>query len=284
MGTDKRARQKELSRSRAEAARKEAERAATKRRTLNMVSIVAVAAIIVIAIAVFVGGDDDADVATDGDTTSTTVASDDSTPSTDAAQTGATPTTAVPNIAKAGVGCPEADGSSPHYTGFSEAPEMCIDVDKTYTAEMQTNLGTFTIALDAKRAPNTVNNFVFLARYHYFDGLAFHRIIEDFMFQGGDPTGTGMDGPGYEFDDELPEQGDYQLYSVAMANSGPNTDGSQFFVITGENGVALPPSYSLFGQVTEGTDVADAIGAVETDSGDLPLEAVVMEKVTITES
>lgn len=283
MGTEKRARQKELGRSRAESARAEAESAAKKRTMMNVIGLFAVIAVIAIIVVVLTSGDDDTDVAADGtDTTQTTQAGDP--PTTAANATGTPPTTAVPNIADAGVGCPEADGSSEHYTGFSEAPEMCIDEAKTYTAEIETNLGTMTVTLDAEKAPLTVNNFVYLARYHYFDGLAFHRIIDGFMFQGGDPTGTGMDGPGYQFADELPAAGEYELYSIAMANSGTDTNGSQFFIITGDNGVALPPSYSLFGKVTGGTEVADAIGKVATDNSDLPIEPVVMTKVTITES
>ena len=164
---------------------------------------------------------------------------------------------------------------------------MCIDPTKTYTAEVVTTQGALTIELDAEQAPMTVNNFVFLARYRYFDGTPCHRIIPNFVAQCGDPTGTGTGGPGYEFDDELPEAGEYQIGSVAMANSGPNTNGSQFFIITGEDGAALPPQYSLFGQVTDGLDTTvpalDAVGNPE-NNGVPPLEEVLIETVTITES
>ena len=117
---------------------------------------------------------------------------------------------------------------------------------------MVTSHGTMVIALDPLAAPKTVNSFVFLARYHYYDGIIFHRIIPGFVLQGGDPTGTGTGGPGYNFADELPGPGSYQLGSLAMANAGPNTNGSQFFVISGPDGVGLPPLYSLFGAVVSG--------------------------------
>ncbi|RUA23754.1 MAG: peptidylprolyl isomerase [Actinobacteria bacterium] len=161
---------------------------------------------------------------------------------------------------------------------------MGIDVEKTYTAEMVTSLGTMTIHLDPIRAPETVNNFVFLARWRYYDGIVFHRVIKGFMIQGGDPEGSGSGGPGYRFKDELPAPGRYELGSLAMANAGPNTNGSQFFVITGSSGVRLPPSYSLFGKAVSGFEVAQAIEQVATGPGDRPLTDVVIESVTITEA
>jgi cyclophilin family peptidyl-prolyl cis-trans isomerase len=160
---------------------------------------------------------------------------------------------------------------------------MCIDVNKRYTASMVTSKGTLTIALDPLAAPQTVNNFVVLARYHYFDGIVFHRIIPGFVLQGGDPTGTGRGGPGYRFADELPKAGRYELGSLAMANAGPNTNGSQFFVISGPAGVRLPPQYSLFGKVVAGLDVVAAIDALGTSSG-TPKETVTIESVTVTEA
>lgn len=180
--------------------------------------------------------------------------------------------------------CPAADGSSPRLTSFGGPPSMCIDASKSYQAEMVTSLGTVVIELDAAKAPRTVNNFVVLARYHYYDGLVFHRIINGFMCQGGCPEGSGRGGPGYRFDDELPQQGDYQVGSLAMANAGPNTNGSQFFVVSGDAGVGLPPDYALFGQVTSGLEVIQAMQAVETGSGDRPRTDVVIESVTIQES
>ncbi|MCU1359822.1 MAG: peptidyl-prolyl cis-trans isomerase [Ilumatobacteraceae bacterium] len=158
---------------------------------------------------------------------------------------------------------------------------MGIDPSKRYTATMNTSLGTIVIALDAINAPNTVNNFVFLAGHHYYDGVIFHRVINGFMCQGGDPTGTGRGGPGYKFDDE-PVKQRYQLGSVAMANAGPNTNGSQFFLISGQSGVQLPPQYNHFGQIVKGLDVLEKMQSVDSDRGDRPKEDVVINSVTIT--
>ncbi len=155
---------------------------------------------------------------------------------------------------------PNEDGSSERRIQFDAPPSMVIDPDCNYVAEMVTTAGTMKIALNAKRAPMTVNNFVFLARWHYYDGIIFHRVIRDFVIQGGDPQGTGRGGPGYGFEDELPNSGEYQIGSLAMANAGPDTNGSQFFVITGPSGVQLPPSYSLFGQVIDGLEVLARAG------------------------
>ncbi len=179
--------------------------------------------------------------------------------------------------------CPEPDGSSPKRQRFDAPPPMCIDPQRSYTATMVTSKGTMTIALDPIAAPRTVNNFVVLSRYHYYDGITFHRIIPGFVLQGGDPEGTGRGGPGYRFADELPRPGRYELGSVAMANAGPDTNGSQFFIISGPQGAALPPQYSLFGKVVAGMDVVVAIDAVGTSSG-TPRERVTIETVTINES
>jgi cyclophilin family peptidyl-prolyl cis-trans isomerase len=181
-------------------------------------------------------------------------------------------------------GFPPLDGSAPKQQSFSSAPEMGIDTTKRYTATLDTTLGEIVIALDAVKAPATVNNFVFLALNHYYDGVIFHRIINGFMCQGGDPTGTGRGGPGYKFADELPRPGEYQVGSVAMANAGPNTNGSQFFIVSGRDGVGLPPLYSLFGQVVKGLDVVDSMQRVKTGGGDKPVEDVVINAVTITEA
>ena len=166
---------------------------------------------------------------------------------------------------------------------FSSPPEMEIDPSKRYVAEMETSMGSMTIELDPIAAPKTVNNFVFLARQGFYDGVIFHRVIQGFVLQGGDPEGTGRGGPGYRFEDELPKAGRYEVGSLAMANAGPNTNGSQFFVISGPSGVRLPPQYSLFGKVVKGLDVVDAIEKVPTGAGDRPKEDVVIVSVTITE-
>jgi len=178
---------------------------------------------------------------------------------------------------------PATDGSSPKTQRFDGPPPMVIDPAKRYTAELTTSKGTLTVALDPVAAPKTVNNFVFLARFHYYDGIVFHRIIPGFMCQGGDPEGTGRGGPGYRFEDELPAPGRYEIGSLAMANAGPNTNGSQFFIVSGRDGVSLPPSYSLFGKVVKGLDVLTAIEAVGSRSG-APSEDVVIQSVTVTES
>jgi cyclophilin family peptidyl-prolyl cis-trans isomerase len=176
---------------------------------------------------------------------------------------------------------PPLDGSAPVTQKFSDQPEMGIDTSKRYTATMDTSMGTMVIALDAINAPLTVNNFVFLALHHYYDGIIFHRIINGFMCQGGDPTGTGRGGPGYRFNDE-PVKQRYQIGSLAMANAGPNTNGSQFFLISGPSGVGLPPQYNHFGQVVKGLEVVDAMQAVDTDRSDRPRTDVVINSVTIT--
>lgn len=177
-----------------------------------------------------------------------------------------------------------ADGSSPRQTQFSEPFELSIDSSKTYQAEIVTNHGTMVAQLFANDAPQTVNNFVNLARYHYYDGLIFHRIIDGFMIQGGCPEGSGRGGPGYRFADELPEPGRYKIGSLAMANAGPNTNGSQFFIVSGASGVTLPPHYSLFGQLISGLEVLDELQRVPTGGADRPLDDVVIESITITEA
>jgi len=178
---------------------------------------------------------------------------------------------------------PAPDGSSPKTQRFDGPPPMIIDPAKRYSAVLTTSKGEITIALDPNAAPRTVNNFVFLARWHYYDGVGFHRIIPGFMCQGGDPDGTGRGGPGYRFEDELPAPGRYEIGSLAMANAGPDTNGSQFFIVSGRDGVSLPPSYSLFGKVVKGLDVLTAIEAVGSRSG-APSEQVVIESVAITEA
>jgi cyclophilin family peptidyl-prolyl cis-trans isomerase len=177
---------------------------------------------------------------------------------------GATTTTAV-NPALAAVQCndttPPANANRPTFT---TAPPMTIDTAKKYTATIDTSCGKITVDLDAKGAPKTVNNFVFLADKQFFDGLTWHRVVKDFVIQGGDPQGTGSGGPGYQFEDELPTDG-YKLGSLAMANSGPNTNGSQFFIVTGSGGTKLDNKYSRFGMVTGGLEVAQKLESFAQD-------------------
>lgn len=179
--------------------------------------------------------------------------------------------------------CPAPDGSSPRQTSFDSSFDMCIDAAKRYEATLDTNYGPVVVALDAVNAPKTVNNFVSLARYHYYDGLTFHRVIEGFMIQGGCPEGSGRGGPGYKFEDELPAPNTYKLGSLAMANAGPNTNGSQFFIVSGPSGVGLPPSYSLFGQVVSGMEIVEKIEKVATGPSDKPNDDVIINSVAIAE-
>jgi peptidyl-prolyl cis-trans isomerase B (cyclophilin B) len=164
---------------------------------------------------------------------------------------------------------------------YDSQPDLSIDLNKTYTATLDTNHGEIVIELDPARSPTTVNNFVFLANEGYYDGVIFHRVIENFMIQGGDPTGTGTGGPGYKFRDELEGEGKYQRGTVAMANAGPNTNGSQFFICHSD--VGLPHSYTIFGRVTSGLDAVDSIATSETDRSDRPHEEVVINKITVRE-
>lgn len=174
---------------------------------------------------------------------------------------------------------------------WDKPPAMAIDSAKTYKAVVKTTEGEFTIRLFAKDAPQTVNSFVFLGKEGFFDGIVFHRIMQDFMIQTGDPTGTGRGGPGYSIPDELNNGHSYDKYVVAMANAGPDTGGSQFFIGTGESvkGLAQAPNYTIFGEVESGQDVVDKIAAtpVERDpaSGETssPTKEVKMEQVTIQE-
>jgi cyclophilin family peptidyl-prolyl cis-trans isomerase len=178
---------------------------------------------------------------------------------------------------------PALDGSAPKTQKFPEAPEMGIDPSKRYTATMDTTLGTIVIALDAINAPIAVNNFVYLAGYHYYEGVIFHRIIQGFMCQGGDPTGTGTGNPGYNIECEWPNKQRYQLGSVAMARTPQrNSGGSQFFIVSGPSGIGLTNDYTMFGQVVKGLDVVEAMQNVPTGRGDRPIEDVVINSVTIT--
>ncbi|MCW2277982.1 peptidylprolyl isomerase [Heliophilum fasciatum] len=173
---------------------------------------------------------------------------------------------------------------------YKSAPVMKIDAKKKYVAEVETNRGTFKIQLLAADAPQTVNNFVFLAREGFYDGVRFHRIIKDFMIQTGDPLGNGMGGPGYKFKDELPAKIPYAPGVVAMANSGPNTNGSQFFIGNGEQVTYLNenPNYTVFGQVMEGMEAIQTISDTPVLTGSngeasKPAEDIYIKKVKINE-
>jgi cyclophilin family peptidyl-prolyl cis-trans isomerase len=172
---------------------------------------------------------------------------------------------------------------------FSKPPTTKVDPGKTYLATLQTSCGDVTIRLDPKKAPETTANFVFLAGRHFYDSTWFHRIVPGGaagigVIQGGDPEGTGRGGPGYAIKDELPSSpAAYGKDSVAMANSGPNSGGSQFFINFQDNSKGLRPDYSVFGEVVEGRDVVDKIAKVPLggQTGDTPTQAVWIDKATV---
>jgi cyclophilin family peptidyl-prolyl cis-trans isomerase len=174
--------------------------------------------------------------------------------------------------------CPRADGRSVRETKFRRAPPLCIDPKHIYTAKVETDVGTFDIQLDQSRAPDTVNNFVFLARYHFFDGFLWNKILPGSYIQGGNPPGDPTDA-GYLFADELPPPGQYKVGSVIMANSGPNTNGSQFIVLTGPGIIQQlnPPKFTLFGEVVAGMDLVTQLGSNANANH-------VIKQITIVES
>jgi len=147
---------------------------------------------------------------------------------------------------------------------YTTKPEMSLEEGKSYSVILKTSEGDITIELNSKETPITVNNFVTLAKDGFYDGVIFHRIIKGFMIQGGDPTGTGMGGPGYQFDDEK-VVGEYTRGTVAMANAGPNTNGSQFFIM--HKDVPLQKDYVIFGKVTQGIEVVDKIANLPVKAG-----------------
>lgn len=267
---------------------REAEMRAVKRKkmTKKTVRIVLVVAVLVagfFAIALSTKDDDSAPATPEA--VDTTTPSDTSTP----VDTTPGDTTAPGEFAYGTTECAPLEGATTQTQEFADAFALCIDPSKTYTATVVTNMGEYTAILDPVKAPGTVNNFVNLARHQYFDGTICHRAIPGFMVQCGDPTATGSGGPGYTFADELPSAGEYKIGSLAMANSGPNSNGSQFFVITGSQGVGLAPDYTLFGQVTDGLDTTvvalDAAGNPDPGAnGTPPLQEIKIESIRISES
>lgn len=279
MGTAKRERQK-ANRALRQIEQQQQARKTAKKRTALKWAVGIVAAFVAVVLIAWIGGAFDG-----GDDNNTLAEEPDPVEPVNEPEPTIPPLDSLPEPGE----CPSSDGTTTQKRQFDVAPQMCIDPAKTYTAEIVTSVGTLKVDLLADKAPLTVNNFVTLSRYHYYDGITCHRIIPGFMAQCGDPTGTGSGGPGYTFPDELPEEGEYQIGSVAMANAGPDTNGSQFFVITGERGVVLPPNYSLFGQVIEGLDdtvpALDAAGNPDpAANGVPPLTEVTIESITITES
>ena len=236
------------------------------------------------AIAILSGGDDDDDVATAGSTTTTLADGETTTTSTGPVEivlpgAGASITGETP--------CPEADGSSERTTSFEQAPPTCIEEGVTYTAKLVTTEGDIVIELDHEAAPIAVNNFVVLARYHFYDNVPFHRIIPGFMDQAGDPVGPtpGTGGPGYSIPDELPTGDEpYPTGTIAMANSGPDSAGSQWFIVVEGGGAQLSPDYTAFGHVTAGQDVVDEINKHgDAATNGTPTKVIAITSVTITE-
>ena len=164
---------------------------------------------------------------------------------------------------------------------YASAPQMAIDPNKSYTATFETSRGNIVVDLFPKDAPVTVNNFTFLARDKFYDGTKFHRVIPDFMIQGGCPEGTGTGGPGYTFEDEF---NDHKVArgALAMANAGPNTNGSQFFIVTTQSAPWLDGKHTVFGEVTEGMDVVDTISELPRDGRDRPQQEARIERLAIS--
>ncbi len=273
MGTDKRTRKKENRRQKLDGLAKQGQKQKVRKNIIRALTVVGVIVGVVLIIRVSGGTTGDSSAPTDTkaviDLGEDTIA-----PTLEGREiTGDTP-------------CPAADMSETRVSKFEKAPPMCLEDGKTYTAIVLTNKGEFSIVLDPIKAPLATNNFVVLARYKYFDDTQCHRAITNFVVQCGDPTATGSGGPGYSFADELPAKGEYKIGSIAMANSGPNTNGSQFFIITGEDGASLNPDYTLFGQVTEGLEqtVPALNAASNTDpaaNGVPPAEDLIILNVTI---
>ena len=283
MPTDKRQRKRAGHQARQEAAVAARRRQARRARRTRAIAGGFLALVLVAGLAVVVdGGGDDQEVASTGPTTTTVARATTSV----AKRPVQLPPLPLGETIRGDTPCPPADGSAKRTTAFEKPPPPCVEVAKTYTAEIQTSKGLLLVDLDVKGATKTVNNFVVLSRYKYYEGIAFHRIIPGFVIQGGDPLQSGTGGPGYKFEDELPKAGAYKVGSLAMANSGPNTNGSQLFIVTVDAGTSLPPQYSLFGQVTQGLEVVkaiDEVGIAGTQDGK-PSEVVTIKSVTIKET
>ena len=264
MGTDKRARKRD--------ARTAREEALKRRRNIRLIAVGIVILLVVgmaFAATTSGGGNDD----------------ERETPAADA-----TDAAAEDGAAACGAEVPEI----PEPKQYDAPPEMALEDGVDYSAVIQTSCGDISIDLLEDQAPTTVNNFVFLAREGFYDGLTWHRIVGNFVIQGGDPEGTGQGGPGYQFDDELPKKAkDYVYGAVAMANSGPNTNGSQFFIVVSEpigKPAGLQPLYSLFGKADEASfETIGEIARQETFGGndpaqaDMPITPVYIEAIEIIE-
>jgi cyclophilin family peptidyl-prolyl cis-trans isomerase len=295
VGTTKRERQKANRQKRLEELAHQARRDKTRKRGLQ-IGIAVVAALVLLFVVARLVGDDDATDTTSAatttavvDTTAAPTTTDPNATTTEGPTTTAGPTTTVAKEFAYGTApCPADDGSTAKTDTFEGAPQLCIDPAAAYTADVVTNKGSFTITLDAATSPGNVNNFVTLARYHYYDGTGCHRVLKDFVVQCGRP-GDDEDAPGYNVPDELPSAGDYAEGVIAMANTGSaDSGGGQWFIITGDQGVALPPQYTIIGTVTKGFDTT--VQALENladplaQNGVPPLAEIVIESITVTQS
>jgi peptidyl-prolyl cis-trans isomerase B (cyclophilin B) len=274
------------------AARRQAERdAAMHRRNLITGIIAGVIALVVVIVGLGVLLGDETDTASPSASPTTGPSVAPSASAEPGTQTGTVTPTEATESGEVACGAEAPAKAGKPKPQFAGPPPLRIDPKATYTATMVTSCGTIVIELDAKRAPQTVNSFVFLAKKGYFDGQYFHRLDTSIdVIQGGDPSGTGADGPGYAIPDELKPNASYTPGTIAMANAGPNSGGSQFFIITGPNGANLDgnPNYTIFGKVVDGLSVAQRIQAlpiVDPNAADLsgqrPAQAVYIEKVTI---
>lgn len=294
MSTEKRQRQRE-NRMRAAAQTQRSQQ--RSRRTRKVLRFVIIVAVVVLGLFLYsqLSGDDSSDSTATATTIATAAdeAADDPADDPEAFETDepsdaaepepvATTTSAAPSAP----GCPSPDGSDGPRSTFDSEPPVCIDVETIYAAAFETSMGDFTMVLDPRLDPVSVNNFVVLGRYGALDGTLFHRVIAGFVIQGGDvELAYGTGGPGYRFTGGFAQEGWYRIGSVAMANAGsPASNGSQFFVITGNDGASLPPLYSPLGHVVEGLDVVLAIEGVPTGDRDAPVDEVVAHSVTISEA
>jgi peptidyl-prolyl cis-trans isomerase B (cyclophilin B) len=278
----KQTRKRELERLRA---RREAERQRSRRRRalLTYGGLAVVVVVAAVAGGLWLTGDDDDAPA--GAAATTVAPATTTSPAFDDARAGAP--TAPAEVACGGKIPPKVERPT-----FSKPPTTKVDPDKTYLATFQTSCGDFTVRLDPKKAPITTANMVFLAGERFYDSTWFHRIVPGgaagiAVLQGGDPQGTGQGGPGYAIKDELPSSpAAYRQYSVAMANSGPDTGGSQFFINFEDNSKGLQPNYSVFGEVVEGQQVVDKIAQVPVggQTGDTPQQSVWIEQLRVKAS
>lgn len=283
MPSDKRQRQDEGRLLRLEEQRVQSQRTQRKRQYKSLLFILGAIVVVAGLIAIFSADDADDETADGGTTTTDTTLGTDAPaveivlPGAGASITGETP-------------CPAADGSAERTTSFEQAPPTCIDPEKTYTATVSTTEGEVVIELDTAGAPVAVNNFVVLARYHFYDNVPFHRIVSGFVNQAGDPVGPtpGTGGPGYTIPDEPPADPAtaYGPGTVAMARTQePNSTGSQFFFVIGDPNQALAGAgtYAVLGQIIEGQDVSEAINAFG-NADEQPTKVVAITSVTIAES